>query len=246
MLDGKADCTFLNYYQANFYRSMGRYKDFSYRPVSDITQSISLGVTRQSDPQLLSILSKSLQHISNEDLQSILSENSTRMDQFSFNILMSKYPTQMAFAIGGVGMLIGIVVFLFVMLRIKRKQNMALEAAKAEAEKANMSENGEMVNIDGTGNRVAGSLYGHKRVYFVTGRNKIAPDLESAVARARNVAGPLNARKYDLDTPCVGGDMRCYDCSSRERICNAEVVYLKKMNHLELAEVIIIGEELGF
>jgi len=109
-----------------------------------------------------------------------------------------------------------------------------------------MSENGEMVNIDGTGNRVAGSLYGHKRVYFVTGRNKIAPDLESAVARARNVAGPLNARKYDLDTPCVGGDMRCYDCSSRERICNAEVVYLKKMNHLELAEVIIIGEELGF
>ena len=139
VLDGKADCTFLNYYQANFYRSMGRYKDFSYRPVSDITQSISLGVTRQSDPQLLSILSKSLQHISNEDLQSILSENSTRMDQFSFNILMSKYPTQMAFAIGGVGMLIGIVVFLFVMLRIKRKQNMALEAAKAEAEKANMA-----------------------------------------------------------------------------------------------------------
>ena len=109
-----------------------------------------------------------------------------------------------------------------------------------------MAETGEMVNIDGTGNRVAGSLYGHKRVYFVTGVNKISPDLESAAARARNIAGPLNSRKYDLDTPCVKGEMRCYDCSSPQRICNAEVVYLKKMNHLEMAEVIIIGEELGF
>mgnify|MGYP001333930827 CR=1 FL=1 len=109
-----------------------------------------------------------------------------------------------------------------------------------------MSETGEMVNIDGTGNRVAGSLYGHRRVYFVVGVNKIAPDLESAICRARNVAGPLNARKYDLPTPCVKGEMRCYDCTSQSRICNAEVIYRKKMNHMDKAEVILIGEELGF
>ena len=55
-----------------------------------------------------------------------------------------------------------------------------------------MAETGEMVNIDGTGNRVAGSLFGHEKVYFVVSTNKIEPDLESAIDRARNVAAPKN------------------------------------------------------
>lgn len=110
-----------------------------------------------------------------------------------------------------------------------------------------ISENGEMVNIDGTGNRVAGSLFGHKKVYFIIGTNKIEPDLEKAIWRARNIAAPKNAMRYGLATPCVakGGD-RCYDCSSPDRICNALNIYLKKMNDVWETEVILINEELGF
>ena len=61
-----------------------------------------------------------------------------------------------------------------------------------------MSETGEMVNIDGTGNRVAGSLFGHNKVYFIVSTNKIVPTLEDAVYRARNVAAPKNAKRYNL------------------------------------------------
>lgn len=108
------------------------------------------------------------------------------------------------------------------------------------------SETGEMVNIDGTGNRVAGSLFGHEKVYFIFGINKIEPTLEKAIWRARNVAAPLNSKKYDSKTPCVIKGDKCYNCSSPERICNTLNIYLKKMNDIETVEVIIIDEELGF
>ena len=110
-----------------------------------------------------------------------------------------------------------------------------------------MSETGEMVNIDGTGNRVAGSLFGHEKVYFIVSTNKIEPTLDEAIYRARNVAGPKNSMKYSLPTPCVanGGD-KCYDCKSPERICNAVVLYLRKMNDVEDVEIVLIDEEMGF
>jgi len=109
-----------------------------------------------------------------------------------------------------------------------------------------MAETGELVNIDGTGNRVAASLFGHQKVYFVIGTNKIEPTLEKAVWRARNVAAPINAKRFNADTPCAKKGDRCYDCSSPERICNALVIYLKKMNDIEDVEIILIDEELGF
>lgn len=109
-----------------------------------------------------------------------------------------------------------------------------------------MSETGEMVNIDGTGNRIAASLFGHEKVFFVVGTNKIEPDLEKAVWRARNVAAPKNSAKYSLPTPCVVGEGRCYDCARPERICNALTIYMKKMNDIDDVEVILIDEELGF
>ena len=110
-----------------------------------------------------------------------------------------------------------------------------------------MSETGEMVNVDGTGNRVAGSLFGHDKVYFVVGTNKIAPTLDEAIYRARNVAGPLNAMKYNLPTPCVAmGGNKCYNCNRPERICNAMVIYYKKMHDVEDVEIVLINEELGF
>lgn len=109
-----------------------------------------------------------------------------------------------------------------------------------------MSEKGELVNIDGTGNRIAGSLFGHKKVYFVIGTNKIEPTLEKAVWRARNIAAPKNAKRYNLSTPCAIKGDKCYDCASPERICNALTIHLKKMNDIEDVEVVLINEELGF
>jgi len=109
-----------------------------------------------------------------------------------------------------------------------------------------LSETGEMVNIDGTGNRIAGSLFGHRKVYFIIGTNKIEPDLDKAIWRARNIAAPKNAKKYDLSTPCVIKGDRCYDCASPKRICNAMVIYMKKMDDIDDVEIILINEKLGF
>ncbi len=104
---------------------------------------------------------------------------------------------------------------------------------------------GELVNIDGTGNRLAGSLFGHQKVYFVVGANKIAPTLEAAVWRARNVAAPRNAQRLGLRTPCAQRGDRCYDCASPDRICNGMLIHFKKMNDIDM-EIVLINEELGF
>lgn len=108
-----------------------------------------------------------------------------------------------------------------------------------------LSESGEIVNIDGTGNRVAATLYGHKKVYFIAGVNKIAPDLCSAIDRARNIAAPLNAQRLGVPTPCAAEGDRCYDCDSPARICRALNVLWKKPNGCDY-EVILIGEKLGY
>lgn len=107
-----------------------------------------------------------------------------------------------------------------------------------------VAETGELVNIDGAGNRVAGSLFGHEKVYFVFGTNKIEPTLEKAIWRARNIAGPRNAKRLGCKTPCAIKGDRCYDCSSPDRICNTLNIYLKKMEGVE-AEIVIINENLG-
>lgn len=114
-----------------------------------------------------------------------------------------------------------------------------------------MSETGEMINIDGTGNRVAGSLFSHKKIYFIVGTNKIEPSLDAAMWRAKNIASPMNSLKYDLPTPCVAhykktGEYKCFDCNSPQRICNATVIYQKRMEYLEDAVVVLIDEKLGF
>mgnify|MGYP002290900438 FL=1 len=108
-----------------------------------------------------------------------------------------------------------------------------------------LSESGEMVNIDGNGNRLASSLFGHKKVYFVAGSNKVCPDLSSAVNRARNTAAPLNARRLSAATPCAEDGSRCFDCRSEERICGAMVIHYRKMMSCDM-EVVLIEEELGY
>ena len=110
-----------------------------------------------------------------------------------------------------------------------------------------IAETGEIVNIDGSGNRVAATLYNHERVVYVAGVNKIAPDLESAVFRARNIAAPLNTRRLGLKTPCaVGKEMRCYNCSSADRICCGVATLLWPMRSVKVTEVVLVGESLGY
>ena len=107
-----------------------------------------------------------------------------------------------------------------------------------------ISETGEMVNIDGTGNRVAGSIFGHEKVYMVASTKKIEPTLEEAIFRARNVAAPTNTKKFGYATPCaVKG--KCYDCHAPRRICNVMAIYMQKMNGMDV-EVVLVGEDLGF
>ena len=109
-----------------------------------------------------------------------------------------------------------------------------------------VAETGELVNIDGTGNRLAASLFGPKRVYYIIGKNKIAPDLASAVERARNTACTKNAMRFQIHTPCVAdGGKKCYDCNSPERICNAFLILERPLNGMEV-ELLFVDEELGF
>lgn len=108
-----------------------------------------------------------------------------------------------------------------------------------------LSETGEMVNIDATGNRIAGSLFGHEKVYFVVGVNKVVPTLEDAIWRARNIAAPRNAKRLHRRTPCAVRGDRCYDCASPDRICNGMVVYFRKTDDVEMV-VVLVGTELGY
>ena len=109
-----------------------------------------------------------------------------------------------------------------------------------------IAQTGEIINIDGSGNRVSSTLYGKKKVYIIVGVNKLAEDYDKAVWRARNIASPLNARRLNKNTPCVKGELKCYDCKSPERICRALVVLWNKMSSMEKVEVIIINQEFGY
>ena len=107
-----------------------------------------------------------------------------------------------------------------------------------------LAETGELVNIDGAGNRVAATLFGHEKVYYVIGRNKLAATYHEAVWRARNVAAPQRARQLGKKTPCAVKCDRCYDCKSPERICRGFVTLWGPMLGME-AEVLLVDEDLG-
>lgn len=109
-----------------------------------------------------------------------------------------------------------------------------------------VSETGEIVNIDGFGNRVAGTIYGPERVFLVVGRNKIAPDLTGAIDRARNIAAPLNARRLNRHTPCAVGEPRCRDCRSPEKICGVMTVFFMPPTSMKEFHVLLVDETLGY
>ena len=103
---------------------------------------------------------------------------------------------------------------------------------------------GRLVNLDGMGNRVAAMAFGPKKVILVVGMNKVAPDLESAVARVKHYAAPVNNIRYGLKNPCVETGL-CSDCKTPQRICNMwsiiEGHMIKNRIHVKL-----VGENLGY
>ena len=107
-----------------------------------------------------------------------------------------------------------------------------------------ITEQGQILNMDGAGNRVAGSLFGHEKTYFVVGINKLVPDIEAGIARIHEIAAPRNAHRKAKKTPCAKDGTRCYDCAALERICNALTIHYKKMSYRPM-ELVLIEEELG-
>lgn len=108
-----------------------------------------------------------------------------------------------------------------------------------------LAETGEIINIDGTGNRVASTIYGHKKVYLVVGVNKIAPDYDAALWRARNIAAPKNAQRKQMKTPCAARGDKCYNCASPERICRGLTILWGPIMGMK-TEIILLDEEMGF
>lgn len=107
-----------------------------------------------------------------------------------------------------------------------------------------ISEDGQLVNVDGNGNRVAAMIFGPKSVIIVAGLNKVAKTLDDAIARARTIAAPTNCQRFDKKTPCnVTG--ACGDCKGEDSICS-NVVIARTSNIKGRIKVILVGENLGF
>ena len=107
-----------------------------------------------------------------------------------------------------------------------------------------LSLDGQMVNIDGTGNRVAATIYGPKSVIVVAGMNKVEDDLETAIHRARTVAAPMNNQRFNNDNPCsVTGT--CGNCKNETCICN-QIVITRHCRPVGRIKFILVGEALGF
>jgi len=107
-----------------------------------------------------------------------------------------------------------------------------------------ISATGEVVNVDGVGNRTAAMTFGPKKVVIIAGMNKVAPDLESALRRASEVAGPMRARSLDMETPCAETGL-CNDCKAPQRICRVTTILHRKPVLTDIS-VILVNQALGF
>lgn len=107
-----------------------------------------------------------------------------------------------------------------------------------------ISLDGQMVNIDGAGNRVAAIIYGPETVLVIAGMNKVVDTLDAAINRARTVAAPLNQQRFQLDNPCTITGV-CADCKSESCICN-QIVITRHCRPVGRIKFILVGEDLGF
>ena len=107
-----------------------------------------------------------------------------------------------------------------------------------------ITEDGVMVNIDGNANRVSAIAQGPKKVVFIVGMNKVCPDPDTAMKRARNVAAPINAQRFGLNTPCAKTGA-CMDCKSPDTIC-CQFLMTRFSRHKDRIHVILVNDNLGF
>ena len=107
-----------------------------------------------------------------------------------------------------------------------------------------MTSDGILVNIDGNSNRVSCIAQGPKKVIFSVGMNKVCDDLDSAMKRARNVAAPINAQRFEVKTPCKETG-KCFDCKSPDTIC-CQFLITRYSRHTGRIHVILVNDNLGF
>ncbi len=128
----------------------------------------------------------------------------------------------------------------------------AMNQARIQANRAEIyltstnaiTKKGQLVNIDGFGNRLAAMAFGPGKVYVIVGQNKLCEDLETAMERVKQVACPQNARRLGLDTPCAHTG-KCVDCHSPQRFCNATLI-LDRCPGAHPMEIILVREDLGY
>ena len=107
-----------------------------------------------------------------------------------------------------------------------------------------ITEDGVLVNIDGNSNRVSAIAQGPRKVVFVVGMNKVRPDLNSALDRARHVAAPINAQRFGLSTPCAKTGA-CMNCKSPDTIC-CQILITRFSHHAGRIHVVLVNDALGF
>lgn len=107
-----------------------------------------------------------------------------------------------------------------------------------------ITSDGELVNIDGTGNRVAALIYGPENVIIIAGMNKVTANTKEALSRVHNTATPMNCKRLNKNTPCAAAGV-CSDCLSPDCICN-QVVITRRSGIENRIKVILVGEELGY
>lgn len=108
-----------------------------------------------------------------------------------------------------------------------------------------ITETGEIVNIDATGNRVSMTAFGPQSCYYIIGRNKITANISEAYSRCKNIAAPLNAKRLGVKTPCAVKGDKCYDCNSPNRICRI-VSIIERVPLGMKCEIIFVDQELGY
>ena len=107
-----------------------------------------------------------------------------------------------------------------------------------------MTQDGILINIDGNANRVSAIAQGPRKVVFIVGMNKVCDDLDDAMKRARNVAAPINAQRFEINTPCKKTG-KCMDCKSPDTIC-CQFLITRYERHPGRVHVILVNDALGF
>lgn len=107
-----------------------------------------------------------------------------------------------------------------------------------------ITEDGILVNIDGNANRVSAYAFGPKKLVLVVGMNKVAPDIDAAFKRARNVAAPINTQRFGISTPCTATGS-CMNCKSPDTIC-CQFLITRYSRHKDRIHVILVNDTLGF